>query len=1208
MPPVIIHLRSSALEPTDIGRVELHPPDPMPLGLLLADALGTHLAACEGRGDRRWARVAVVLDGRPLDEAIDTDALPAGAPNLTVRAGSTIIVAPWVSDPFSLVLGGLAAGAALLGIALTPKIKLPKAAGSSTPVEDRYGFTRVSQDAVAGDTIPVVFGRRVRYGGKVIARVPIDREQGDGALRILILLSRGPIVSCGSMSSDTDGADASAVTGVFINEQEISTFPGVKLWFRRGAAGQTAIPGFRDTETVREVGVGGSILANTSGADRTSSSPSGEAVTYTTVASVNSVVARVRFGALYTVSGSGQIDLRKVQYRGRVRTADVGSGAGAWGAWRTVTVQRAQQSEFVSAMRFDGLTLARYDVQLERLSKAAADATAVDEMSWDSVIESVISTNTYPGMALLALEVPAGRQTASGSISVSSDVVGFAGLRIWDGVSTTSPSFSTGYSNNPADVVLSILTNTTWGLGALYPDVRIDFPSLFEWRTRCAETVSLVVGSGTRARHTTNIVLDRAEAGLDWPRAIALAARCTISSAGDRLRFIADVPRSAPSEVFTEGSIAVEDDADPSSPARITYTREHAAGGLVRANRVTVQFEDAADAGKVNSETFPRPGEEWFSGGTPEPVREETVRLDGVTNREEAAAHAIYRMKQIRQRVRTVSLVTTRPLVAVQPGERFDVATSLPGWGIASGRCNAGSTTTSVYLDRAVTLPSGTLQLTVVQADGTVETRTVSSSPGTFAVGTPVVVSSAFATAPAEFAEWALGATGVVVKPFLCRGVRVEDSERLLWRIDGEEYVSDVYSDTPSLDAPVTYTTLGTQDQAPGPMTQLRAAEKVVGSARQVELAWSQSAADAVITASVRIFRRRSGGDDWLLVPEIRFGTRGAVIEIPDDNRGYDFRAVAVSYTGRALSPADARHPTASIVVGMSLAPIGVESVTITRDSGTGSYSVAWAEVSGPYIPPVDISAPVAFRIYYGGGSAPSPLDPDYPASHAAAYPFASPLLSPLTGLRLAPGLTHHFRARAVNGAGRLGYTAYNSVSAATPPGKSIKTTKTFDLSTEGTLSNLTYAFGSLAQTSPLSPGVWTSQEIDTGSATAGELMLCWSASNLTAAGTIGDFPHAVPGVPADQWGVRTLSPPVVGMLYWPEPGPVSGVLPSQVSSAVVVEARTQDGTTWGPWTVLAPGASITGTIRRFQIRATITRNVRPYLAGLSAMSGVVVH
>jgi hypothetical protein len=88
-----------------------------------------------------------------------------------------------------------------------------------------------------------------------------------------------------------------------------------------------------------------------------------------------------------------------------------------------------------------------------------------------------------------------------------------------------------------------------------------------------------------------------------------------------------------------------------------------------------------------------------------------------------------------------------------------------------------------------------------------------------------------------------------------------------------------------------------------------------------------------------------------------------------------------------------------------------------------------------------------------------------------------------------------------------------------------------------------------------------------------------------------------VQSIEADQWGLFTESPSSVEMVTPPYP---------DTEQTWLVEARTNDGSSWSAWAELDPFDSLSRIIRRYQFRVTMRRNRFPYRPALRGLTVVL--
>lgn len=234
----------------------------------------------------------------------------------------------------------------------------------------------------------------------------------------------------------------------------------------------------------------------------------------------------------------------------------------------------------------------------------------------------------------------------------------------------------------------------------------------------------------------------------------------------------------------------------------------------------------------------------------------------------------------------------------------------------------------------------------VVHQDGTIEAKAITSTAGTYAAGVALNVASAWTDIPARWDEYALGASGVEVKPFTCQRVSLEDPAQLLWQVEGIEYDDEIYDDSADDVTFPDYGSLNTGKTPPGPLLSLTAFERIFQERRQVALSWRQASADAEITTTFHVYRRRTGTGTWVRTPVASVALRARCST--STSRMSPMSSSSYRFLFRAfLSPYDERHPIASVVFGLAAPPLPPPvNLTITQTGGN-TYALTWDAVDG---------------------------------------------------------------------------------------------------------------------------------------------------------------------------------------------------------------------------------------------------------------------
>jgi hypothetical protein len=141
----------------------------------------------------------------------------------------------------------------------------------------------------------------------------------------------------------------------------------------------------------------------------------------------------------------------------------------------------------------------------------------------------------------------------------------------------------------------------------------------------------------------------------------------------------------------------------------------------------------------------------------------------------------------------TVSFVTGLQGAVVLPGQVFAVADTMRQGSRLSGRVSS-ATTTAITVDQTIVLPPGTGHtLTCTLADGSIETKTISSVAGN------VINTPAFSSVPLEQSIWSIASSQVELQKFRC--LTVADNGDGQYAITGVQHNDSIYAtaDTGSL-------------------------------------------------------------------------------------------------------------------------------------------------------------------------------------------------------------------------------------------------------------------------------------------------------------------------------------------------------------------------------------------------------------------------
>lgn len=157
----------------------------------------------------------------------------------------------------------------------------------------------------------------------------------------------------------------------------------------------------------------------------------------------------------------------------------------------------------------------------------------------------------------------------------------------------------------------------------------------------------------------------------------------------------------------------------------------------------------------------------------------------GVTSKYQAQRLGRWMMASEELDGEVISFNTGLQGAVVSPGQVFAVADEMRAGARLSGRVSS-ATTTTITTDQTITLSGSGLKLTCTLADGTVETRTVSSTSGA------TINTSAFSSAPLAQSVWSLTSDNVAEQKFRC--ISVTDGGEGQYAITGVEFNDSIYN------------------------------------------------------------------------------------------------------------------------------------------------------------------------------------------------------------------------------------------------------------------------------------------------------------------------------------------------------------------------------------------------------------------------------
>lgn len=762
----------------------------------------------------------------------------------------------------------------------------PMLAGRATPANvpstssdlqssNTYGFSGITNGTRIGAPIPVVYGEH-RVGGQLIAAM-VKPEADSDVLHLLFGMSEGEVVSIGDVE---------------INQQPIANYAGVSTETRNGLNAQPAVTLFGDKAGV------------TYDADAALTT---SFITYTTIGlNLNAFEVKLTFpGGLFTLSGSGSFFNASVSVEVDYKL----TSSGTWTTGPRLTYQHSTRSVLRRTIRVDGLAGGRYDIRVRRTTIESTASTLVDAVRREAITELVNDGYTYPNTALLAVRALGTNQLSGGLPRVTAKVYG-RWVRVWSGYSNT---YDVQFSRSPAWVVFDMLTNERYGHGRftwkkLYDvgtvsvtngsvnftgsgtgwtaatlrkgdvvyvpslqaigivatidygtqsgtfdqdwggisqagvayEVRsndLDIRSFVDWDIFCGELVPNG-GGGMEPRATCDFVFDADRENI-WSavQRICLIGQASLIKIGSYIRVKVEKP-SAPVQLFTMANIK----ADTFEEIFLSLKD--------RSNIFEVQYLNAGNGYAQDMVVL----EDVLLTTNSEQPRRKTISGYGITRSSHAARLARFNQKVNRYITRTITFEAALDAVVCEPGDVIRFQHDIPQWGFG-GRALSGSSSSTIVLDRSVTIESGkTYEILVRHADDTVETKTVTTTTGTVST---LTISGSWTITPVKGEIWAFGETAISTKPF--RVMSIERTQDLDVRITAVEYNAAVYDDSAVSETnQVQYSALADMTGPPGNVKDLMMLEQI-DATQSIWVSWSPPGSPHFKAG--RVYRTDSGAN-----------------------------------------------------------------------------------------------------------------------------------------------------------------------------------------------------------------------------------------------------------------------------------------------------------------------------------------------------------
>ena len=629
------------------------------------------------------------------------------------------------------------------------------------------------------------------------------------------LLGEGEIEGFPSAAGLTKGTTAynnAALKDVFLNGTQVLqssasntspadtdfNFPNISFEPRFGTSDQTAIQGISEIETENAVGVA-----------VTKASPVSRSITNT---SVNAVRVTLGFPSLQKFEVDGDINgaevainIQTIENDGTTTTVitDTVKGRTASTYFRDYKINFASDTSFPVTIR------------VNRTTDDSTETTLQNSSLWSSFTEIINEQRAYTNSAHVAIRFDA--QTFP---SIPKRMYKVRGTKIKiphngtvqsDGSISYSGTFNGTFktdkewTNDPAWILYDLLT-TSKGFGDQIDTTQLDVFSFYSASVYCAEQVDDGSGTGsTEPRFSCNVVIQNQK------------------QAYNLINDLCSVMRVMP--FYSAGTISITQDR-PTDPSYLFNLSNVTEQGFTYSNSAKNSKVTVVNVAYFDNETQQIEYEtvEDTALQTKYGVVTKNLRGFATTSRGMASRLGKWFLYTQSNEAEIVNFTTTLESgTLVRPGAVINIADPLRAGVRRGGRIKTGVSTTQIVVDDEnntdlATTDSATLS--VILADGTLETKTIDSISGT-----TITVSSAFSSTPPSNSVWVIENTTVQLQTF--RVIGVTEVGQLAYQITAVAHNSSKYANVEDGEALAARTITTLTSIKPSP-SNLQSSEQIV--------------------------------------------------------------------------------------------------------------------------------------------------------------------------------------------------------------------------------------------------------------------------------------------------------------------------------------------------------------------------------------------
>jgi predicted phage tail protein len=671
------------------------------------------------------------------------------------------------------------------------------------------------------------------------------------------------------------------------NTDNSYNFSGVTYISTTGTQTQPAIAGFNQVESEIAVGIEAKIST-------------GPVVRNISTTNITSIIVTVQIPGLTFMDSKGALGGTTVEY-----AIDVQVDGGGWVEKTLESLTGKSSQAYERQYRINLPTGTTRQFRLRRITADSTNSQLNNKTVLKSFTEVIDAKLRYPNSALVGLKVDASQfrsvprrgydmkllkiRIPTNATVRADGSLAYSGT--WDG------SFQVAWSCCPAWAYYDLVTMDRYGLGDYIDASQVDKWSLYSISRYSNELISNGFG-GTEPRFSCNVWINSRQEAYTVLNQMTSIFRGMSYWASGSISAVQDAPKD-PVYLYTNANVIDGTFSYQGSSAKSRHTV------------ALVTWNDPADQYRQKIEYV-----EDTAGIARYGVIESEIVAVGCTSRGQAARVGRWMLYTEKFETGVVGFKTGSEGAMCAPGDIVKIADQYRA-GVRIGGRISSATTTSVTVDSLATAPTGTLTLSIVAPDGTVQTRS-----GVTVVGKVVSFTPALSVAPNTQSQWILTGTNIDVPTY--RVMTVTENDEGEYEITALEHDANKYAYIENLP---NFATRNYTDLSPVPATPtgLTVTENVYAFQNTTRArVFVQWAASDFATAYIIGWRVNSDNFTEVTVTTNSFELLDTIVGT------YDFRVISLNSAGRSSGT----YASASLTTVGNSAPPAAPTVTATAVPG----------------------------------------------------------------------------------------------------------------------------------------------------------------------------------------------------------------------------------------------------------------------------------